>query len=100
MIHQTQDNQEQEEVTVTYTDLQINAIKGLCTELSNSMLQTEAQRDLQKEAVTRVSKEFEIPKALLKKMARIYHKSKFSTVQEENKELEQTYLSVFGDKAI
>ena len=99
MIHQTQDNTEQEE-TVTYTDIQIKAIKGLCSELSDSMYRTEAERDLQKEAVAAISKEFEIPKAMLKKMARIYHKSKFSTVQEENKELEQTYLAVFGEKAL
>jgi hypothetical protein len=85
---------------VTYSELQVKAIQGLCNELSGSMTRTEGERDFQKEAVAAVSKEHEIPKAMLKKMARIFHKSKFSTVQEENAELEATYKAVFGEQAL
>ena len=81
---------------IVFSDLQVKAIKGLCNELSASMTRAEAERDFMKEAVSAISKEHEIPKPLLKKMSKIYHKSRFNTVKEENAELEESYQQIFG----
>jgi len=84
--------------TIAFSDIQIKAIKGLCSEMSASWARMEGERDFLKEAVKNISTEHEIPKPLLKKMAKIFHKSRFSTVQEENTELEESYLAVFGNR--
>ena len=60
---------------IAFSETQIQAIKGLNTELSGSMTRAEAERDFQKEAIKAISKEHEIPKVLLKK---ITHKIKQS----------------------
>jgi hypothetical protein len=83
---------------IVLSEIQIKAVKGLCSELSASMTRAEAERSLQKEAVNVIAKENELPKPLLKKMAKIFHKSRFSSVQEENSELESAYTTVFGDQ--
>jgi hypothetical protein len=82
--------------SINFSEVQIKAIKGYCDEMSASMTRSEGERDFQKEATVAISKEYEISKPLLKKLARIFHKSKFSTVQEENTELENSYLAIFG----
>jgi hypothetical protein len=94
------DNQDLQSDPVTYSELQITAIKGLCSELSGSMTRVEGERDFQKEAISDMSKLHEIPKPMLKKMARIFHSSKFSTVKADNAELEATYQAVFGEQAL
>ena len=76
-------------------DVKRKAIADLCFELSGSMTRAEAERDFQKEAIKNIAEEHELDKKMLKKIARIYHASKFSTVQEENTLLEETYQNVF-----
>jgi hypothetical protein len=92
------DNQDLQSDLVTYSELQITAIKGLINELSGSMTRVEGERDFQKEAISAIAKEHSLEKPLLKKLARVFHKSRFSTVQEENAELEASYKLVFGEK--
>lgn len=84
---------------INLSEVQIKAVKGLCSEMSASMTRAEAERSLQNEAVKAIAKECELPKPLLKKMARVFHKSRFATLQEENTELENSYLAVFGDQS-
>lgn len=46
-------------------------------EISNSLTRVEAERDLIKEVLQRLQDEFEIPKKLGRKLARVYHKRNF-----------------------
>lgn len=46
-------------------------------EISNSLTRVEAERDLIKEILQRLQDEFEIPKKLGRKLAKVYHKRNF-----------------------
>jgi hypothetical protein len=81
-------------------DAKRKAIADLCFEMSASMTRAEGERDFQKEAIKNIAEKFELDKKMLRKIARIHHQSKFSTVQEENSELESMYKTVFEAKAI
>ncbi len=81
-------------------DAKRKAIVDLCFEMSASMTRAEGERNLQKEAIKEIAEKFELDKKMIRKIARIYHQSKFSTVQEENSELENMYQTVFEAKAI
>ena len=64
------------------------------TEISNSMTRISAERDFIKDAVSDVSDKFQIPKKIVAKMARVYHKQSFNTESEENSEFESLYEEV------
>jgi hypothetical protein len=64
------------------------------TEISNSMTRISAERDFIKDAVADVSDKFQIPKKIVAKMARVYHKQSFNTESEENSEFESLYEEV------
>ena len=85
---------------ITLSDTQKKAIKGFCFEMSASMTRSEAEKTLQSEATKILSSEQGLEKSLLSKMSRIYHRSKFAEVKENNSELESVYQDVFGDDAI
>ena len=57
-------------------------------EVSGSFTRVEAERDLIKEAIKVLSEETQIPKKILNKFARSYHKSNFSEVVGGNEEFE------------
>ena len=64
------------------------------TEISHSMTRISAERDFIKDAVSDVSDKFQIPKKIVAKMARVYHKQSFNTESEENSEFESLYEEV------
>jgi hypothetical protein len=80
-------------------DQKKKAIADFCTEMSSSMTRAEGERDFQREAVKNIAEQYQIDKKMLKRIARIYHTGKFSSTQEENTELENTYTTIFGDAA-
>lgn len=71
------------------------AIKGLITEVSDSMTRIEAERDLIKSALSEIAEEHELDKKILRKMAKTYHKQRFHTEKEDNEKFEETYAEVF-----
>ena len=81
-------------------DIKRKAIADLCSELSASMTRAEAEREFQREAIKNIAEQHELDKKILKKIARIYHTSKFSTFQEETTLLEETYQTVFESKEV
>lgn len=85
---------------VVIDDAKKKAIQGFCNEMSASMTRTSGERDFQKEAIKNLASQWDVDKKLLRKMAKIFHDSKFNTVKEDNAELESTYQKVFGDGAI
>lgn len=52
-------------------------VLGCLQEISNSLTRVEAERDLIKEILQRLQDEFEIPKKLGRKLAKVYHKRNF-----------------------
>ena len=71
-------------------------IKKMLSEISDSFTRIEAERDLIKETIEALSDDFDIDKKILRKMARIYHKQNYSTVEAEQEELALLYESVVG----
>jgi hypothetical protein len=69
-------------------------IKAVFDEISNSMVRIEAERDYIKEAISELSKNHELPKKILNRMARIYHKQNFIESVAENDDLETLYENV------
>lgn len=81
---------------MTLSDIQRKAVEDLCEELSGSYTRTESERNFQKVAIADIAEQHSLDKKMLRKVAKIYHKSQFSTVQEEHTELESMYKTVFG----
>lgn len=71
-------------------------IKKMLSEISDSFTRIEAERDLIKETIEALSDDFDIDKKILRKMARIFHKQNYSTVEAEQEELALLYESVVG----
>ena len=67
-----------------------NAIK----EISASMTRTEAERDLIKEIVKDQSETHQIPKKVINKIARTYHKQNLTEVEADHEEFVELYEKV------
>jgi len=68
---------------------------GVLKECSASLSRTEGERTLIKEAVANISKELDIPKKLVNKMVRVYHKQNYDeeiTVHEQFETLYETVV--------
>jgi hypothetical protein len=75
-------------------DTDKNKVLGVLKEVSNAMTRIEAERDFIKEAVKAASEEHEIDKKILRKMAVVYHKQNFDTVQGESEEFLTMYETI------
>lgn len=63
---------------------------GVLKECSNSMVRMEAERDLIKEAVKDICDKLQLPKRVVNKMVKVYHKQNFDeevAVQDQFMEL-------------
>ena len=77
------------------------AIADFCQEMSASMTRRRAETEFQREALKLLAKKHEdLDKKVLRKMARVFHDSRFSTIQAENDEFETLYTDVFKEKAL
>ena len=63
-------------------------------ELSDSMLRAEAEKSLQKEAISDIAEELDIPKKYIAKVAAIYHKQNYSQVQTELDDINTLYEAI------
>jgi TRAP-type mannitol/chloroaromatic compound transport system substrate-binding protein len=78
----------------------IKKIKDACIEISASMTRAEAEKNLQKEAVTVLSEETEIPKKYLNKLAKLYHKQNRDQVFAETEATDAFYDRVFDQQPV
>lgn len=69
-------------------------VKKMLDEISASYTRIAAEKDLIKETIADLSKQFEIPKRVLAKMAKTYHKQSFYVEQEEHDDFEELYENV------
>ena len=79
---------------VTLTDEQKKQLKGAIQEISNSMLRSEAERDLIREIVKEQSAELQIPKKIITKIAKTYHKQSLTQDIQEHEDFVELYDKV------
>lgn len=77
------------------TPEQKKVVKNLASEVSGSLTRMEAERDLVKEAISRVAEENELDKKILRRLCKLYHKQIFHTEMADNDQLETVYTEVF-----
>lgn len=71
-------------------------IKKMMSEISDSYTRISAERDLVKETIAALAEDFEIDKKVLRKMAQVYHKQNFTTVESEQEDFVFMYESILG----
>jgi hypothetical protein len=69
-------------------------LKNAIQEISNSMTRMEAERDLIKEIVKEQSDQFQIPKKILAKIAKTYHKQNLTQEVEDHEDFVELYEEV------
>lgn len=75
-------------------------ILGALQEISNSMTRVDAEKDLIKDIVAGLSKEHELPKKILNKMAKTYHKRNFSEEVATNDAFETLYETITNETSV
>jgi vacuolar-type H+-ATPase catalytic subunit A/Vma1 len=79
---------------ITLTDEQKKQLKGAIQEISNSMLRSEAERDLIREIVKEQSQELQIPKKIINKIARTFHKQSLTQDIQDHEDFVEIYEKV------
>ena len=73
-------------------------IKKMLAEISGSMTRMEAERDLVRETIKDMSKQFNLPVKTLNRMAKVYHKQNYSQEIAEHEEFEELYETIVQEK--
>ena len=81
-------------VIIPTSDEDRKRIRGAMEEISNSYTRVEAERDFVKDAINDLSEEVDIPKNILRKMARIFHKQNMADVVSEVEAIEALMESI------
>ena len=76
------------------TDEQKKKLQGAIREISNSMTRTEAERDLIREIVKEQSAELQIPKKIISKIAKTYHKQSLTQDIQDHEDFVELYDKV------
>lgn len=79
---------------ITLTDEQKKQLKGAIQEISNSMLRAEAERDLTREIVKEQSQQLQIPKKIISKIAKTYHKQSLTQDVQDHEDFVELYEKV------
>ncbi len=72
----------------TFTDKELEILKKGVKELSDVFSMQEAQRETAKSIIDELYEELQLPKKLIRKIAKTFHKQNFSEVVAENQEFE------------
>jgi len=65
-------------------------------EISNSMTRKEAESDLIREIVKELNAEFQLPKKIINRIAKTYHKQNFTQEKQDHEDFETLYEEVTG----
>jgi hypothetical protein len=71
-------------------------IKGAITEIANSLLRIDSERDLIKEIIENLAKEEELNKRTIRKLGKTYYKQNFSEETQSFDEFTELYETVFS----
>ena len=69
-------------------------LQGAIQEISNSMLRTEAERDLIREIVKEKSDALQIPKKVISKIAKTYHKQNLAQEVADHEDFVELYEKI------
>ena len=76
-------------------------LKGAIQELNDSMTRVAAEKELQKEAITKICDDLGLDKKLVRKMGKTYFKANFNSEVEEQKTFEEFYdIIINGGKKV
>ena len=78
----------------TFSDDQLKTLKNGMKELSDVFTMQESQREVVKEIINGVHEELNIPKKIIRKMAKTYHKRNYDEVVAEQEEFEALFSSI------
>jgi len=81
------------------SDTDRQKLRKAVLEVNDSLTRISAERDLQKEILTKVSDELEIDKKMFRRMCRAYFKSNFNQEVQENTDFEEFYTAII-EKAV
>lgn len=73
-------------------------IKSCMEEVSNALTRIDGEKDYIKEAINSLSEEVDVPKKVLNKMARVFHKQNLPEVVGDVEDVEALYESVMSVK--
>ena len=85
---------EQLEVNILSNPADRDKLLGVLKELSASMARVEGERSFTKEAIADISESLQIPKKLVSKMAKVYHKQNFDEEIAVHEQFETLYQTV------
>lgn len=72
-------------------------LKGTIKELNDSMTRVAAEKEFQKEAITKICDELGLDKKLIRRMAKVYFRANFNDEMEENKTFEDFYTIILNN---
>lgn len=81
-------------VIIPTSDEDKKRIRGCMEEMSNSFTRVAAERDFQKEAINSLAEDVQIPKSILRKMARVFHNQNMSDLVQEVEDIEALMESI------
>lgn len=81
---------------IKLSESQKKDVKNCLQEISNSWTRTEAERDQIKAIVDRMEEEFEIPKKLARRLARVFHKRSIAEEIAAANELNDVYDDIIA----
>ena len=71
-------------------------LKGVVEELNDSLLRIDAEKDLQKEAITNAADKLNVDPKIIKEMGVTHHKANFNKKAEARSEFEEFYTIVMN----
>ena len=81
-------------IIIPSSDEDKKRIRGAFEEISNSYLRMESERGFQKDAIEALAEDVDIPKATLRKAARVFHKQNITSVVTEIEDMEALLESI------
>jgi Trm5-related predicted tRNA methylase len=85
---------EQLEVNILSNPADRDKLLGVLKELSASMARIEGERSFMKEAIADITEQLQLPKKLVSKMAKVYHKQNFDEEVAVAEQFETLYETV------
>lgn len=73
----------------------LKEIRNCIQEVSGAMTRMDAEQEYIKTAIEDISEKYDLPKAQVKKIANVYHKSNRDAIIEEAQNLDEAYDKIF-----
>lgn len=89
---------EMQEVIIPSNPADLKELKSAFQEISGAYHRMEGERDYVKETIADLAEKTGLPKRLLSKLSKAYHKSDKDKIVAETETLEEAYDAIFGIK--